>query len=128
MITIKEFAESQNKTYQAVSQQMKRKENKDKLEGHVHTEIRHSRKVKVLDDTAMQILKDASMQAPVILSKPVSEELESLKQENKNLLIKLAAVQEELNESNKENKQLLKEKVELLENEHKSWLEKLLHR
>ena len=123
MITIKEFAELNGKSVQAVYKQIKSKENATLLEGHIFSEKINNKSVKMLDDVAVQILNDASKQSiQVIMQNDDRERIEQLETENKTLLIKIASLQEELITTQKElgkekdNVKLLQnEKIELLE-------------
>ena len=127
MITIKEFAELQGKSVQAVYKQIKSKENATLLEGHIFSEKINNKSVKMLDDVAVQILNDASKQSiQVIMQNDDRERIEQLETENKTLLIKIASLQEELITTQKElgkekdNVKLLQnEKIELLEQKNK---------
>lgn len=120
MITVKEFAETHGKTVQAVYQQMNRKENRSALEGHIIIEKVGNKKVKFLDDFAVELLEKASNNTPSIVIQQGNEaELERLRDENKNLLIKVAELQEALLREKDEVKRLQDDKILLLEEKTK---------
>lgn len=97
MVTIKEYATSCNKSVQAVYQQMKRKENSEALEGHVFTRKINNKNTKMLDEIAVDILDESSKQSPLVVTQVENtEEIEKLRNENKNLLLKIAELQESL--------------------------------
>jgi len=66
-ISVKHYAETKNKTVQAVYQQMKRPGNAAALEGHVFTKRVGNKDVKYLDEEAVRILDEGRAAAPVIV-------------------------------------------------------------
>ncbi len=123
MITVKEYAEQQGKSVQAVYKQMRAKENAALLENHIFLQKVGNKTAKVLDDEAVEILNNASRQAPtVVLQNSKDEQIEALKaeneqlaSENKSLLVKVAELQEQLLQEKDNVKLLQQEKIALLE-------------
>lgn len=123
MITVKEYAEQQGKSVQAVYKQMRAKENAALLENHIFLQKVGNKTAKVLDDEAVEILNNASRQAPtVVLQNGKDEQIEALKaekeqlaSENKALLVKVADLQEQLLQEKDNVKLLQQEKIALLE-------------
>jgi len=123
MITVKEYAEQQGKSVQAVYKQMRAKENAALLENHIFFQKVGNKTAKVLDDEAVEILNNASKQAPtVVLLNDKDEQIETLKEENeqlagenKALLIKVADLQDQLLHEKDNVKLLQQEKIALLE-------------
>ncbi len=123
MITVKKYAEQQGKSVQAVYKQMRAKENAALLENHIFLQKVGNKTAKVLDDEAVEILNNASRQAPtVVLQNGKDEQIEALKaekeqlaSENKALLIKVADLQEQLLQEKDNVKLLQQEKIALLE-------------
>lgn len=123
MITVKEYAEQQGKSVQAVYKQMRAKENALLLENHIFLQKVGNKTAKVLDDEAVEILNNASRQAPtVVLQNGRDEQIavlkaekEQLASENKALLIKVADLQEQLLQEKDNVKLLQQEKIALLE-------------
>lgn len=123
MITVKEYAEQQGKSAQAVYKQMRAKENALLLENHIFLQKVGNKTAKVLDDEAVEILNNASRQAPtVVLQNGKDEQIavlkaekEQLASENKALLIKVADLQEQLLQEKDNVKLLQQEKIALLE-------------
>lgn len=123
MITVKEYAEQQGKSVQAVYKQMRSKENAALLENHIFLQKVGNKTAKVLDDEAVEILNNASRLAPtVVLQNGKDEQIEALKaekeqlaSENKSLLIKVAELQEQLIQEKDNVKLLQQEKIALLE-------------
>lgn len=86
MISIKEYAKKNNVSYEAIRQQVKRYE--AELEGHIHKQNR----TQFLDDEAVSILDQHRQESPVvILNQDIDDKIKQLEEENKNLLIKVAA-------------------------------------
>lgn len=93
MISVKEYAHSRGVTIQAVHQQMSRKRNSEKLEGHVQI----IEGVKYLDEYAADVLDESRKKTPVvIIDDAKDEELAALRKrvaeleqrvENKDVLI-----------------------------------------
>ncbi len=123
MITVKEYAEQHGKSVQAVYKQMRAKENAALLENHIFLQKVGNKTAKVLDEEAVEILNNASKQAPtIVLQNGKDEQIEALKteneqlvSENKTLLIKVAELQEQLIHEKDNVKQLQQEKITLLE-------------
>jgi len=96
-MTIKEYADKHGKSVQSVYKQMKSKENAKRLEGHILLRRVGNKNIQVLDEVAIAILEEASTQAPqVIVQMEDKEQIASLQEENKKLLLKLTEVQEAL--------------------------------
>lgn len=86
MISIREYAKKNNVSYEAIRQQVKRYE--AELEGHIHKQNR----TQFLDDEAVAILDQHRQESPVvILNQDIDDKIKQLEEENKNLLIKVAA-------------------------------------
>lgn len=110
MLTIKEYAKNKGVTYEAIRKQLKTYEKE--LQNHI---IKQGR-TQLLDDYAVEFLDTKRASNTVIVERTSKdEEIDRLKEENKNLLIKIATLQEELLKEKDEVKQLLTEKTELLE-------------
>ena len=98
MITIKEYAEMRGKSVQAVYQQLKRKENAARLEGHIHISKIGNKDAKFLDDIAVEILDEASQKSVQIIEQTNDKErIEELEKENKDLLTRYAALNDKFN-------------------------------
>lgn len=123
MITVKEYAEQQGKSVQAVYKQIRAKENAALLENHIFLQKVGNKTAKVLDDEAVEILNNASRQAPTVVLQNGKDELietlqaekEQLANENKALLVKVAELQEQLLQEKDNVKLLQQEKITLLE-------------
>ncbi len=117
MITIKDYAKDKNISYEAVRKQVKRY--KEELKDHISIQNR----TQFLDDFAVDFLNERRNESPIIIQEQAKdEELERLREENKNLLIKMVSIEEELKQVLKELseekdqiKQLQTEKIALLE-------------
>lgn len=124
MITIKDYAKDKGISYEAVRKQVKRY--KEELKDHISIQNR----TQFLDDYAVDFLNEKRNENPIIIQEQAKdEELERLREENKNLLMKMvaiqdkmAAIQEELNQARKELseekdqiKQMQAEQIVLLE-------------
>jgi len=91
LLTIKEYAESQSVSYEAIRKQLVQYESE--LQDHIHTVKRK----KYLDDTAINFLDEHRKGNPVIVQQAdQQEELEELRNENKNLLLQLNSKSEQL--------------------------------
>lgn len=98
-ISIKDYASSRGKSVQAVHQQMGRKTNAAALKGHIILRKINGKSVKFLDEEAVAILDASSRSTPsVIVQEAQGEALEQLQQENKTLLIKVAAQADRISE------------------------------
>ncbi len=123
MITVKEYADQQGKSVQAVYKQIRAKENAALLENHIFLQKVGNKTVKVLDDEAIEILNNASRQAPTVILQNGKDELietlriekDQLANENKALLVKVAELQEQLLQEKDNVKLLQQEKIALLE-------------
>lgn len=109
MISVKEYAKSRGVTIQAVHQQMSRKRNSEKLEGHVQI----IDGVKFLDEEAEVILDESRKKTPVVIIDDAKDEriaeLEaSLKRKEEYIaLIEAAAMRKQEQVDKLEAKQLL---------------------
>lgn len=116
MITVKEYAERKGKSVQAVYKQMRAKENATLLENHIFLQKVGNKTAKVLDDEAVRILDEASRKIPtVIVQNGKDDIIESLRMENKQLLLKVADLQDQLLHEKDNVKLLQQEKIALLE-------------
>lgn len=108
LITVKEYAENKGKSVQSVYQQMKRKDNSKKLEGHIVVKRVGNKETKFLDTVAVEILDEASRQAPQVIMETMDKErIEELEAENKLLVQKIVELQDQLIKKT--------EKIELLQ-------------
>ena len=86
MISIREYAKKNNVSYEAIRKQVKRYETE--LKGHIHKQ----NSTHFLDDEAVAILDQHRQESPVvILNQDTSDRIRQLEEENRNLLIKVAA-------------------------------------
>lgn len=110
MKTLKEYANENHITYEAVRQQVKR------YEKELINHIKKIKRTKYLDEFAIEFLDKKRVDNPVIIMEySKDDEIKRLVGENKALLLKVASLQEQLI-LEKENVQLLQnEKIELLE-------------
>lgn len=116
MITVKEYAERKGKSVQAVYKQMRAKENAALLENHIFLQKVGNKTAKVLDDEAVRILDEASRKIPTVLVQDGKDDMiESLRMENKQLLLKVADLQDQLLHEKDNVKLLQQEKIALLE-------------
>lgn len=116
MITVKEYAARQGKSVQAVYKQMRAKENAALLENHIFLQKVGNKTAKVLDDEAVRILDEASRKIPTVLVQDGKDDIiESLRMENKQLLLKVADLQDQLLHEKDNVKLLQQEKIALLE-------------
>lgn len=118
MITIREYARKNNVSYEAIRKQIKRYENE--LKEHI---IKQNR-TQFLDEVAVEILDRYRGESPiVIVNQDTSSKLQLLEEENKNLLVKVAAQADKISQLSEE----LKNKTEkmtslLLEDKEKTLL------
>lgn len=118
MITIREYARKNNVSYEAIRKQIKRYENE--LKEHI---IKQNR-TQFLDEVAVEILDRHRVESPiVIVNQDTSSKLQLLEEENKNLLVKVAAQADKISQLSEE----LKNKTEkmtslLLEDKEKTLL------
>lgn len=90
-MTMKDYAHKCGVSYEAIRKQVRRYENE--LEGHVMQKGR----VQVLDDWAVDFLDDKRQGNPVVVAQAdLQQQLQQLLDENKGLLIKVAAQASEL--------------------------------
>ena len=91
MISLKDYAKSKKISYEAVRKQVARYKNE--LEGHISKVHR----TQYLDDIAVKFLDEKRAVNPVaIIQIDKDEEIEHLKEENKNLLVSVANLQDSL--------------------------------
>lgn len=123
-LTIKQYAESRNKSVQAVYKQMKAVNTIPELEGHIKFLKIGNKKTKVLDEHAQAVLDQASQQAPtVVVDNAKDDEIAFLKAQVNELQTKLFDVQQRYIESQESsNKRILElsEKLLLLEQKSES--------
>lgn len=118
MVSIRDYAKINNVSYEAIRQQVKRYENE--LKGHI---VKKNR-TQFLDEVAIEILDKHRKESPVIIiNQDINSKVKLLEDENKNLLIKVAAQADKISQLNEE----LKNKAEqmtilLLENKEKNIL------
>lgn len=118
MITIREYARKNNVSYEAIRKQIKRYESE--LKEHI---IKQNR-TQFLDEVAVKILDRHRGESPiVIVNQDTSSKLQLLEEENKNLLVKVAAQADKISQLSEE----LKNKTEkmtslLLEDKEKTLL------
>lgn len=128
MITIKDYAEAKNVSYEAVRKQLKRYQ--EELKGHIFKENR----TQLLDEMAVTFLDEKRQASPIIIMEnSKDDEIQRLQEENKKLLLKIADLQEKLLDEKDQVKQLQAEQIQLLtattkEKQHKSLLEKIFNR
>ncbi len=99
MITIREYARKNNVSYEAIRKQIKRYENE--LKEHI---IKQNR-TQFLDEVAVEILDRHRGESPiVIVNQDTSSKLQLLEEENKNLLVKVAAQADKISQLSEELK------------------------
>jgi len=119
MLSLKQYAEQKNISYEAVRKQVKRY--KTELGDHIHLVGR----TQFLDDIAIEFLDDRRKSNPVVLiQEDKNERIQHLEAENKALLLKISELQEarlrdqEARLQDKEQiQQLQQEKLALLESQ-----------
>lgn len=112
VISLKDYAKQKNISYEAVRKQVNRY--KDELEGHLIKDGRQQ----FLDEEAVAFLDGKRQKNPITLVQDRKNEvIEDLQQENKNLLIKIAAQADQIAELErwKADFALKSAKIELLE-------------
>ena len=153
MLSVKEYADKQGVTIQAIYQSLKRQENQERLKGHIFME--HGKKM--LDDYAVGVLDESRKQNPVVIMQVNdSERLADLEEQNKKLTAAVVELQDKLLQKQEiiesvQNKLIqakenelqiiasqgdikgLKEQIRSLENQlqmerSKTWLDKLFKR
>lgn len=111
MITIKDYARGKGVSYEAIRKQINRYKKKE-LAGHIITKNR----TQYIDDDGIVFLDQKRKENPVVIVQAEkSEEIERLKEENRNLLIKIGELQDRLIKSQDRIDQLQQEKIELLQ-------------
>lgn len=91
MISIKDYAAQKNVSYEAIRKQIKRYETQ--LDGH----LERIGRTLYLDDDAVAFLDDKRKKNPVVVVKEDTDRVvQGLYEENKQLLIKITALQDEL--------------------------------
>ncbi len=114
MVSIRDYADSKNISYEAVRQQVKRYQND--LVGHIQKIGRRQ----YLDDDAVAFLDEKRKENPIILMQAdKDDEIRRLQDENKALLIKIAELQDALLKEKDEVKLLQTEKIALLDTQKK---------
>ncbi len=118
MVSIRDYAKMNNVSYEAIRQQVKRYE--DELNGHI---IKQNR-TQYLDDAAVDILDQHRKENPVVVMEVgKDEEIKRLQEENKNLLVKVAAQADKISQLNEELKEKTEQMTSLfLENKEKTLL------
>ena len=122
VISLKEYAENNHVSYEAVRKQVVRYA--AELEGHI---IRDGRQ-QFLDEEAVAFLDEKRKKNPVVIYEAnKDEEIERLKHEKENLLLKIATVQDQLIQAQNENKALKEEnqRIFLLEADNEAAKQKL---
>ena len=107
MITIKEYAESRNKSVQAVYKQLQRDKNKKRLEGHLYKQDRTT----YLDKDAIDILDESQNVAIVLADQKQKNELNEYKLKVEKLT--------EINNKLRDEQDLLKNQIISIQNELK---------
>ncbi len=109
MLTIREYAKKNNISYEAVRKQVKR------YGAELADSIVKKGRTKYLTDDAILFLDEKRKKNPVIVvAKDKDEQIEALKQENKNLLLQITSLQAQLIEEKEKVNLLQGEKVALL--------------
>jgi len=110
LLTIKEFAQIEHVTYEAVRRQVKRYA--EELDGHILTFGR----VKFLDSAAIDFLQGKRKTNPIVIYQTnKDEELEKLRSEKESLLNRIIELQDEIKECNNKIIELQNEKMSFLE-------------
>ena len=118
LLTIKEYAQKKNVSYEAVRKQIQKYKDNE-LKDHI---IRKN-KTQYLDEYAVDFLDNRRRESPImVIQMDKDEEIERLTNENKALLVQIAQIQDELIQTQKALsaekdtvKQLQAEKIALLE-------------
>ena len=103
MITVKEYADSRNKSVQAVYKQLRREKNKRRLEGHL---IKQNR-MTYLDEEAIKILDEGQNVSIILVDQENKNESNDELSEYKNRVANLI----ETNNQLRDQKDLLKNKI-----------------
>lgn len=107
MITVKEYAESRNKSVQAVYKQLQRDKNKQRLEGHLFKQDRTT----YLDEDAIKILDESQNVAVVLADQKQKNEISEYKLKVEELA--------KINDKLRDEQDLLKNKIINLQDELK---------
>lgn len=119
LITIKEYANQKNVSYEAVRKQIQKYKDNE-LKEHIVKQ----NKTQYLDEYAVEFLDDRRRESPImVVQMDKDEELKRLEAENKVLMIKVAELQEALLREKDQVKALQEDKIMLLEERSakKSW-------
>ena len=110
MLTIKQIAEQQNVSYEAIRKQVIRYELE--LQDHILKKGR----TQYFDEYAVEFLNSKRKENPVVIIQTDKDDtIRALENENKALLIKVAELQEQLLKEKDQVKLLQQEKIELLQ-------------
>lgn len=110
VISIKDYAKSKNVSYEAVRKQINRY--RKELDNHIQKVGR----TQYLDETAIAFLDEKRKANPVVVFESnKDEEIERLKEENKNLLLKVMELQDQLLKEKECVQRLQEEQITLLE-------------
>lgn len=133
LLTIKEYAQKKNVSYEAVRKQIQKYK-----DGELKDHIIRKNKTQYLDEYAVDFLDNRRRESPIMaIQMDKDEEIERLTNENKALLVQIAQIQNELIQTQKALseekdtvKQLQADKIALLEEkqeepEKKSWLQRI---
>ena len=133
LLTIKEYAQKKNVSYEAVRKQIQKYK-----DGELKDHIIRKNKTQYLDEYAVDFLDNRRRESPIMaIQMDKDEEIERLTNENKALLVQIAQIQNELiqiqkalSEEKDTVKQLQADKIALLEEkqaepEKKSWLQRI---
>jgi len=120
LTTVKDYAARWNVSTVSVYKLLKT--HKAELEGLI---VKENRKMLLTDEAVKVLDKVKSTHPQPVEQIDNKEELEVLKRENHNLLIKIAELQEKLIESKEMINLLQSEKVELLEDKNRGFLSRL---
>ena len=134
LLTIKEYAQKKNVSYEAVRKQIQKYK-----DGELKDHIIRKNKTQYLDEYAVDFLDNRRRESPIMaIQMDKDEEIERLTNENKALLVQIAQIQNELiqiqkalSEEKDTVKQLQADKIALLEEkqaepEKKSWLQRII--
>ena len=133
LLTIKEYAQKKNVSYEAVRKQIQKYK-----DGELKDHIIRKNKTQYLDEYAVDFLDNRRRESPIMaIQMDKDEEIERLTNENKALLVQIVQIQNELiqiqkalSEEKDTVKQLQADKIALLEEkqaepEKKSWLQRI---
>jgi hypothetical protein len=122
IISIKDYAKQSGRTVQSVYQQMKREGNAVLLQGHIVEKSIGKRKIKYLDNYAVQVLEESRNNNPAVVTRTDQDiKIEELLQTNHNQLVKIT---EQANKIAEQAEELLNTKALLLESTSQSEEEK----